>query len=148
MRRRLNWGTSIALVYGLFAVSTLGFVAFAMSQPVDLVSPDYYERALHEDDRIAALANARALGEGFRVTPDIAARSLRIDLPAATRPVNGTVTLYRPSDAAEDREQALAPRDGVQVVSLEGLRSGRWIAKLEWTANGAPYYYEMPFRVP
>ena len=30
---RLNWGTGIALVYGIFATSTVGFVAFAMHQP-------------------------------------------------------------------------------------------------------------------
>ena len=41
MRITFNWGTGIAAVYTVFALATTGFVTFAMSQRVDLVSSDY-----------------------------------------------------------------------------------------------------------
>ena len=38
MKRLWNWGVGLATVYAIFAGATVGFVAFAMGQPVDLVS--------------------------------------------------------------------------------------------------------------
>ena len=148
MRPPLNWGTGIALIYGVFASSTIGFVVFAMSQPVDLVSADYYQRALRADRQIEALANTRVLGEAFRVVPDVKGRALTLTLPTTPSTVSGTVTLYRPSDASADRQVPLRPVGGAQVVSLDGLQRGRWIAKVEWTADGAPFYYETPLLLP
>ena len=60
MKLHWHWGTRIALVYVLFASGTITMVAIAMRQPVDLVSPDYYERSLAVDARAVALANAAA----------------------------------------------------------------------------------------
>ena len=65
MTLRFHWGMGIALGYVAFAAATLGFVVFAMEQPVELVSGDYYQRALKHDDRMAAEANASLLGDTF-----------------------------------------------------------------------------------
>ena len=97
---------------------------------------------------MAAIANTRALGDALAVTPDVTARRLTIAMPALPAPAQGTVTLYRPSDAAADRAQPLALDHGTQVVPLDDLPRGRWIVKVEWTAGEAPYYYEAPFQMP
>ena len=140
------WAWGVPVVYGLFAASTLGFVAFAMTQPVDLVRPDYYQQSLAEDRRIEGRANARALGASVAVRVDRDARSLAIDLPDGR--VDGSITLYRPSSSSADRTWPLRGGTTGRLIPLDGVASGRWIAQLEWSANGRPYYYEAGVNVP
>jgi hypothetical protein len=149
MRVTFNWGTGIALVYTAFAAATTGFVAFAMSRPVDLVSGDYYEQALRLDQRMEAERHASALTP----PPSIglsAPRALVISLPAAhAATATGTVTFYRPSDARADQVEPLGlDRAGRQEVALGNLAAGRWIVKLQWTAGGRNYYVESPLVIP
>jgi hypothetical protein len=137
---KLNWGVGIAVVYVLFALSTLGFVAFAMSQPVELVSADYYARSLHHDERLEAEARVRGLGTTFasRLAED--GRTAVVSLPPA-QAAEGTITVYRPSNAGLDRTVALAPdARGEQRIQLPG--SGRWVLKIQWTASNQRYYHE------
>ena len=143
---RLNWGTGIAAVYALFAVSTLGFVGFAMSRPVDLVSPDYYQRSLRQDQRMAAIDNARRLGPAVSVTVEPATRRLTVTLPGAAP--SGTLILYRPSNASSDRRLPLALSHGRQSVETAGMAAGHWVVQLDWTADGRSFYYETPVLLP
>lgn len=139
---RLNWGTGIALAYTVFAVATMGFAVFAMDQKVELVSEDYYQRAMHHDDRMAAVANAEALGRAFRLDADD--RQLTLTWTTA-RPDRGagTVTLYRPSDAGADRSIPLDPdASGAQRIALAGLAPGRWLVQVQWRAGERQYYVE------
>jgi hypothetical protein len=148
MRITFNWGTGIALVYTAFAAATTGFVAFAMSRPVDLVSADYYEQSLRLDSRMEAERNASALNPG-PVIDLPAPRRLAIVLPGQPASgVSGTVTLYRPSDARADRVQKLAiDTAGRQEIALDTVAPGRWIVQLQWTAGGRGYYFESPIVV-
>ena len=112
-----NWGVAVAAFYVLFAASTLGFVGFAMSRPVQLVSPDYYERALRHDQQAEAAERARALGA-----------RLRVELP---------------SDARADRTIPLAlDASGRQRVPAAALARGRWLARIDWVADGRTYFHE------
>jgi hypothetical protein len=147
---KVNWGTGLAAVYILFAVGTLGVVAFAVAQPADLVSADYYSRSLQHDSRMEAERNGRALEPllTMAVRPDRSA--IELTLPPATRAgAQGTVTLYRPSDAAADRMTALAvDTAGRQAIDLASLPSGVWRVRLEWTGGGAPYFVERMVHLP
>jgi len=147
MTVKWNWGTGIALVYSAFALSTMGFVAFAMSRPVSLVSDDYYEQSLHEDARREAVANAAALGPRVALTRTDD-QDLVVHVPAEQAGAAGSLTLYRASDPARDRVIALALRgDGTQVVPLRGLQPGQWLAQLRWTVAGHAYYTAQPLIV-
>jgi hypothetical protein len=141
-RPRLHWGIAVAAAYTLFAGSTLGFVVFAMSRPVELVSADYYERSLAHDARRAALARATALGEAVAVGIDGDALAIAVP-PAHAATAKGQLTLYRPSDVHADRVVALAiDATGRQRVPLAGLVRGHWLVRLDWTATGAAYSRE------
>lgn len=142
--RWINWGVAVAIVYVLFAASTLGFVAFAMSRPVQLVSSDYYERALQHDRRAEAAERARALGARLRVELDQRTGAIDVALPPdASSGARGSVTLYRPSDAGADRTTPLAlDTTGRQRVSIAGLARGRWLVRLDWVADGRAYFHE------
>jgi len=142
---RLHWGTAIAIVYVVFAVSTVGFAVFAAQYPVDLVREDYYAGALRHDERRAAVENASALGAPV-VTAGEDGRSVTVTIPDGhVADAAGTVTLYRPADSTADRVLDLSPdADGRQVLRLDDLGSGRWIVQVSWTSGGRAYYQELP----
>jgi hypothetical protein len=144
MKLRMNWGLGIALTYAGFACGTLGVVAFATTQPIDLVSADYYARSLHQDARREAIARATALGTELRIETAADEREVLVALPPAQAPTaSGVFRWYRPSDARADRVVALrVDRDGRQRLSLTDLAPGYWVLQLEWTADGHAYYDE------
>lgn len=146
---RLNWGTGIALVYGVFAASTVGFVAFAMSRPVQLVDDDYYASSLRHDERRAAAENAAALAPDA-VVVDADGRGVTIALPPGQLgDARGEARLYRPSDASADRRVPLAlDAGGRQRLSFEGMAPGRWLVQLEWTSGGRTFYRETGVTAP
>ena len=148
MRLTWNWGTGIAVLYSSFALSTIGFVAFAMSRPVSLVSADYYEQSLREDAKREATGNALALGAQLSLAvsrPDRLEVRLPLDQVAVA---SGTLTFYRASDATQDRVVVLKiAADGTQSIPLEGLASGQWLAKMRWNANGRAFYVEHPVAI-
>lgn len=149
MRIRLNWGTSIALVYTAFATATAGFVAFAIERPVDLVSDDYYAQSLQQDQRMDAEWNARALTPApALVQSDRAA--IVLSLPRAhAATASGTVTFYRASDASADRVQPLTiDSEGRQEIGTGALAKGQWLVQVKWSANGRAYYFERPMVLP
>ncbi len=142
---RLHWGTAIAMVYGAFAISTVGFVVFAAQYPVELVRDDYYAGALRHDERRAAVENATALGAPV-VSAGEDGRSVIVALPEEqAADAAGTVRLYRPADSAADRLVGLTPdASGRQALRLDDLGSGRWIVQVAWTSGGRSYYQELP----
>jgi hypothetical protein len=150
MRIPLNWGTAIAAVYGLFAATTVGFVAFAMGQPVQLVSPDYYRVSLQQDARLEAIANARALGDTVGVEIGMTGESLIVRLPAEhAAAAKGAVTFYRPSNTSFDRTVPLAlSADARQQIRLTDTARGRWILQIAWTVHERPFYYEQALMLP
>jgi len=149
MRGSLNWGGGIAIVYLLFAGATIGFVSFAMGRRVELVSPDYYDQALHQDDRMQAERNARALGAALSVT-QVEPAVVVLSLPRDQRGrLHGTLTLYRPSNERADREAPITlDANGRQEISLAGLARGRWLLRARWSVEGRGYYLEHPVLVP
>jgi nitrogen fixation protein FixH len=140
----MHWGVAIGGVYTLFAASTIGFVAFAMSRPVDLVSTDYYARSLAHDARVAAAARADALGPALACRLSEDGRTVVLELPETlARTASGIVRLYRPSDGRADRAVDLRlDAGGRQRIALDELARGRWTLQLEWRANGVAYYHE------
>lgn len=141
MKIRFNWGTGIALTYGTFALATSGFVVFAMGRPVDLVSADYYARALQLDRHLAAQRNAEALGPTLAIAQSPEG-TLRIAMPAnQAAAAHGTITFYRASNARADRQVPLAPDgSGRQEIALTDLAPGHWQVQLEWSAGGLEFY--------
>ena len=144
MAVRMHWGFAVAIFYATFAASTVGFVAFAMSQDVDLVAEDYYARSLQHDAHMRAVANAAALGEALRVTSDPVAGVVRVRWPLEMAPhVRGSVTLYRPSNAHSDRRVPLVvPAAGTLSIPTTGLAAGHWRVQLQWSADGRDYHAE------
>jgi hypothetical protein len=147
MRLHWHWGTKIALVYAVFAGSTLGFVTYAMRQQVDLVSPEYYADSLSYDARQAAASRVLELGSAFRFEAGDNGRSLAVTWPASARPTSGRLHLYRASGSALDRTLGIDPETidpaGRLLIPLSEVETGSWLAQLEWTARNEIYFAEL-----
>lgn len=125
---RFHWGWRIGLVYTAFALSTLGFVAFAMTQRVDLVREDYYQESLRTT--AAQLELQRGKISGITIVAEQS--MLRIRIPVVPQGVV-SVHLYRPDNPALDQHHDVQRgSDGTHVLPLTGVAAGRWRAIVRW----------------
>jgi hypothetical protein len=138
----------IAIVYIAFASCTLTFAWFAVRQPVDLVSDDYYAQAMDHDARQAAALRGQLVALDLDLAADRRELTLTWIRPE-TRPAAGTTTFYRASNPAWDRRVPLAvDQAGRQRISLAGMAAGHWRVRLQWTAEGRDHYTERVIVMP
>lgn len=143
---RFHWGWRISLVYIAFALSTLGFVAFAMTQRVDLVREDYYQESLRTTETQDELSRGRAAGVSIAVDGAM----LRITIAdAAKRATSVVADLYRPDDPSRDQHHALSLTEyGVFELPLADVASGSWRVKLHWKLDGVLYAFDQLVMLP
>jgi len=124
----MNWGWRIAIVYTIFAVSTIGFVTFAMSEKVELVRTDYYEHSLRHDSTNAATARGESVSD--QVVVEIASNELQVKLPDTQPGAKGKLLLYRPNNSGLDRSYEL--NESGLTVDTDDLAAGRYKVVIEW----------------
>jgi len=143
MTIRFHWGVAVGVVYTTFAIATLAFVAFAITNPAALVSDDYYRQAMQHDRRMLATANGRTAGATLTVGSEEGRRTATLRLAPSSIARGGTITFYRASDASLDRVTPLAvDASGVQRLDIADLQPGHWRVKVAWEAAGQPFYVE------
>lgn len=149
MTLRMNWGLGIAMVYALFASGTLTFAWYALHQPVDLVSGDYYQRAIAFDRHQSAVERGLAIGSNLEIDRAADGRQVTVTWrDPRSVPHGGTITLYRPSNPAWDRQRPIGVDSaGRQIVPLGDVPAGEWILQLQWSARGGEYYVERALTV-
>lgn len=125
-----SWGTSITVVYTTFALATLSFVAFAMTQRVDLVRTDYYEESLQHD--AMQIARKRAIEHGTTVL--CIHDTLRLAGESAGMG-NSIVDIewQRNQNPDMDERKSMRLSDLQQRgVSVRHMARGTWNVRLRW----------------
>jgi hypothetical protein len=144
------WAWGILTVAVAFSGLTLGFVAFAFSQRVDLVSRDYYRREIEHQRQIERAARAMSLSDRMAWSVRREGTQLVFQFPQsqARETVKGTFHFYRPSDAGLDRELAIAlDENGQQRLASDLFEPGRWRVKIDWSLGPEEYYSEISLNV-
>jgi nitrogen fixation protein FixH len=144
------WPYALIAFFAVFISCVVGFGIFAVRQKVDLVGADYYEQEVRFQKQIDRAARTKALGQPVAITYEHATNQITVTLPAGPAAQNplGQIRLYRPSDAALDREIALATdAQGRQCIDASVLKEGRWKVRVNWTAAGAEYFAEQTLLV-
>lgn len=148
-----KWNPWPWAIIGYFAtvLTIMGFfVPFALRQNMDLVRPDYYEaEALHQAQMLRVERTRPLLGEiELALLPE--ERKLRLRIPAGqAATAEGSVQLYRPSDARRDATLPLAvDGGGVQWIDTAEMIPGLWRARVSWSWGGGEYYFEQAVVVP
>lgn len=141
--RTSNWGTGIVIAFGIFGVGLAVMIWIALSSPTDLVADDYYQRGLEYEGRIQSIQRAQSSGALMTVNGMTGGVTIMIPGVAGTGEVNGTVTLYRPSDRTMDFAAPLSlDSSGTMRIESARLQPGLWTVKVEWLAGEAQYYEE------
>jgi nitrogen fixation protein FixH len=147
---RNPWPWAIVGYFAIFISAMTVWIVFAVRQRVDLVRPDYYAHEMDFQKQIETVRRTKALPTHAALSYRAEDRSITVRLPNGSfaASTQGTLHLYRPSDAALDLELPLRPDgDGSQILRSGPLRPGFWKLQIEWATGGVEYYHEQPLVV-
>jgi hypothetical protein len=145
---KLDWGTGVAAGIILFVLLTATLVAIAMSNRVDLVTDQYYDRGIAYQERINSLRRTAARDEKplVSISPD----DLVIEFPRQSSDATpaGTITMYRPADKTRDVVLRVDPDSaGIQHIGTRSLDRGLWKLQISWHEADQDYYTEQPVMI-
>jgi len=139
------WPYGLIAFFAVFISCVVGFGVFAVRQNPDLVRADYYEEELRHQQQMDRVQRTAAVRSQVVLGYDSGRQVISLELPAehAARQPAGTIHLYRPSDAALDRQMPLAvDPEGRQTLDVRGIAEGRWKIRVTWIAGGEEYFAE------
>jgi len=142
---KINWGTSIVLVFIAF-ISFILFFIFRMSTDEranhDLVTEDYYRAELgfqkEIDDQNNAAKNSVQLSIEQTEEGIIILFPLELDYSKIT----GTVSLYRPSNKKLDTDIDLNLSSNQLLIPDKHLLDGRWDINVAWEYENETYLFK------
>ena len=141
------WARGIAVSYLVFAGGTVAFGLFALSEPVDLVHPEYYRESVKHQVQMERMRETGQLPQEEVYTLQLEGDQLIIEFTNQA-PAAGEVHLYRPSDGSLDRTVTVAlDAAGRQHIDVGDLESGLWKVRVSWTAAGKEYFGEVPLKL-
>ncbi len=148
INKDLYWPIGITLTLLVFVGFLVGSLLYSRTIPENLVTENYYENSIHFQQQIDRVKRTGDLLEGVKWQHQPSQKSVIIQLPSQARSAstNGTITLFRPSDAKQDRAIPLnIDQDGKQVLNVADLEKGFWRAFISWRDNEKEYYTEEMF---
>ncbi|WP_298473947.1 FixH family protein [uncultured Maribacter sp.] len=140
---KINWGTGIVIAF-------IGFISFILFFVVrmstdnranhDLVTKEYYKAELGYQKEIDAENNAKEMNVFLEKTKE----GLLIKFPKNidSQSVNGTLSLYRPSNKHLDFDLPLSLSNSHLLIPDKRLLDGRWDIKIFWNYKGKEYLYK------
>ena len=137
MFKKFNWGHGIALFYTIFAIALL--TALVKSRGIDhsLVVEDYYAKDIAYQSTYNKKQNS--LTKDIKVNFDKQNKLIKIDFEEE-KAISGTIHFYRPSDISKDFTKNID--QGMFEVSTNEMLPGKWVVKMDWTAEGVSFYKE------
>jgi hypothetical protein len=145
-KNKFNWGTGILITIIVFMVITIGTVIFLMSQEVDLVASDYYNKGIHHQEQIDRMNRTNKMGDEVSISPENGFVRLTLPKSFLQKSLTGVIQFYRPSDSKKDFAVALAiDTSGQQLISTQNMDKGYWKVKLNFSQNEVEYYKESSF---
>lgn len=138
---KFNWGTGIALVYGVFALGMIGVVFASRSHDPGLVQKNYYELDLNYQARMDKKQNASALAELPKVQFKANEKSIAVAFPTGMDVSGGSAKVYRSATTNDDFTVQIG-KSATLDIPAANLSTGRWHLELDWEANGKPYFWE------
>ena len=138
-----NWGTGIALVYTVFALSMIALVVSSFSKKLDLDSKDYYAQELVFQNQIDKSNRARALAS--TVKWEVTKGKIIITYPQQflTSELSGNVFLFKPSDNNADVYFQIKTDEQLkQEISTTTLSKGMYKIRIDWAVGKETYFNE------
>ncbi|ROL59344.1 hypothetical protein D9V86_10775 [Bacteroidetes/Chlorobi group bacterium ChocPot_Mid] len=143
MKIKFNWGWGIAVFYSAFVLFLIGNVVFSFFQRTDLVTENYYNDELAYQQTIHKAERAKRLEGNLNIVQGASTIAIQFPEEVKGKKIEGSVLLYRPSDASADRKIRLNVNDNnFQVIDSRQLAKGLWVMKIDWFDGDSTYYNE------
>jgi nitrogen fixation protein FixH len=146
---KINWGVSIGLVYLLFVAGMIAIAIKSSSQKLELVADNYYDDAVHYQDKINAVNNTTS-GECLNIDYVEKENGIVITIPRKSERINsGVLSFYKPDDATEDfKMDFLLDASGQSFVPLKNMSHGYWKVTGTWAIGDKNFYQEKRIFIP
>lgn len=144
----MNWGYKLLCTFIIF-IGGMGYLVYrAMSTEFQLVEKEYYKKELNYQRVIDGRSKAKNLSVPVQVSSKDAEVLLQMPPEMKGMELTGHIWFYCANDASKDKHFDMAiDSTGQQKFAAGQLRPGKYLAKLEWTANSQSYYAEIPFEI-
>lgn len=142
--KKMNWGKGLALVITIFVIATLSVVSYMISLDFYLVTNEHYEDAVEYQDTIDEKKRSSELENPVLVIFDEKIEALKIVFPnELIGKAQGDINLYRPNNSALDKKIPLSVNaTGTQIIPTATMDKGKWILRINWTADSIKYFEE------
>lgn len=143
MKIKFNWGTGIVLTLIVMISGMTYLVSIAIRQDYDLVDKDYYQKSVNYQQHIEEIRNTEGLAQKiqFNLTTD----TLKLIFPDLINSTEYSGEIHFYSPVQENRDLKLPVKIDekfAQNINLNSLERGRYLVKIDWTANKKSYYQE------
>lgn len=146
---KLNWGTSIVIVYSIFVAIMITFAVKASRIKYDLVTDNYYDEAVKFQDRIDENENAINANSRLSITFDNQTSSIILNVSGNQKTLNGKLAFYKPDKASEDFNLNFETDfDGFQLIPLSDIAHGSWKVSATYEVNGKNCLEEVRIFIP
>ena len=146
---KFNWGTGIAIFYGLFVAALVFQVIRSTYYDHSLVSDQYYADDLAYQTHYDKLKNTQQLKRDLEILEMDSEGLVALQFPETLGPIKGEITLFCPSDSKLDLHLPIqTSADFRQMIPVRGLKPGLWKLKVDWQAGGTGFYQEKALTVP
>lgn len=138
-----NWGTGLVIGMAAFMIFILQYVIRVQIDDKydnELVTTDYYQKEIHIDENYNAEKNALKLGENLNIK--VIENGISINFPEEWKSnnINGTISLYRPSDQKLDHSLPIQLTDSNNLLIPKNLLAGgRWDISLSFNYENTSY---------
>lgn len=132
------WPLGIIVAFIIFCSFMIAFAVYSKSQPVELVSKDYYQKELMYQDDINEINNA--IEESLIPELSKEGSKLIVSIPTEQTITEGVLHLYRPDDPSAD--QHFTMKNKLTGIPIEGIKSGRWEVKFRFQINKKWYQHQ------
>lgn len=141
---KINWGTGIALVYGLFALTMIAVVFRSRSYDPGLVQKDYYTLDLNYQEHFDKKQNAVNLEKGPEAKFLAEQQVIQLAFPQELGKPAGKIKCYRSSTVLDDFYLDIKVNPGQPMeIPTRKMAGGLWHLDVDWEASGIKYFHEM-----
>lgn len=144
---KFTWGTGIFLFLALFLTACGVFIYFAMSQQVNLVHKDYYEKGVDYSEQMKVNERSKQYARSIKVANSNDVLLVEIEESLAQKIESGTMLMYRPSDKTKDIQISVDKGESKVQIPKSDLISGRYILKFTWMMDGIKHEVDQPVNV-
>jgi hypothetical protein len=141
--KKISWGTGIVIgIIGFVLISVTMTIIF-MTQDVNLVSDNYYEKSLSYQDEIDKQNRTNSLDDQVKINFNGEVINILFPFDYLNENISGEIYFYRPSNSKLDFKMPLElNEEGNQLILVNNFEKGFWRLKLNWTMDGNRYYSE------